>query len=657
MIDKKKIWNSSQLPTLPTVAVRLLELSRDPESEMREFIAAIKSDPAITAKIIKAANSSYFGLRQEVKSVERAVPLLGTTVATSLALSFSLSEAAMARGPLAAHYRDYWEQSLVQAAAMEVLAQRIAPAQTAEFFLCGLIQDLGRLAMLKTIPQEYLPVLEEAVAATELSLFDLELQHLETTHVEIGRELLERWKFPQDIHKAVQLHHASVTQLTSSRSAKEFKLWGASAIAASVGEYFCTQRRGLSLHRLRQLTAELFQLDAASLDSYLQQCMVRIRMAADLFDVDVSNLADPAELMVEANEQLAQLALKEHIARTQAHQEQQEIEKQKRVLEEKARQLELQAHIDSLTGLYNRRYFEDAMKREVAKAVRSAQPLGILMIDVDHFKSINDTYGHPCGDSALQHVSTLLRDTVRKADVLARYGGEEFVILMAHPSERGLEILAERIRSSMERAPLHWLDQVLSITCSIGTAITIPGRNDHEVGQVLLSVADNALYEAKRTGRNRVVNQSLLSETQRRLIQKVTEFRFSRWLVAQKLLDVHKVTNALLECPVHQSPVGELAIEWNYLTREQVQQILAEQQHVSERFGSLAIQKGWLTEAQLIALLAWQQEHPKHLAGILVRQGALSPTAAIAALEAYLQQYRQLNRMAEKNEQMAAQVR
>jgi HD-like signal output (HDOD) protein len=123
MANFEKIWSSTQLPTLPTVALRLIELSKDRETEIRDVIEVIKSDPAITAKILKATNSSFFCFRSQITTIDRAVPLLGKTLVTSLALSFSLVEAAMTTGPLAAHYNAYWRLSIIQACAAETLAK------------------------------------------------------------------------------------------------------------------------------------------------------------------------------------------------------------------------------------------------------------------------------------------------------------------------------------------------------------------------------------------------------------------------------------------------------------------------------------------------------------------------------------------------------
>ena len=635
MIDPKRIWSSSQLPTLPAVAVRLVELSKNDETEIRDVVQAIKADPALSAKLVKAANSTYFGIKSEVKAIERAVPLLGTTVSTSLALSFSLSDAAMTRGPVADHFKAYWKQSIVQAAAAEALGTRIAPAQASEFFLCGLLQDIGRLAMLKTIPQEYLPVLE-SVARDGVPLAEVETAQLGFDHVEIGAKLLEYWKLPEILALAVRLHHANPGEIQAQRETPQFAIQAAAAVAASVGDYFCTAGKGRALERLRQVTAECFQFDAPQLEDFLRQCDARIDEAAGLFNVDVDDLGDPAELMEQANEQLAQLALREHAASTQASQRQQEVEQENQKLEVRNRELQKQALHDPLTGIYNRQFFEETLEREAGRCQRTAAPLGVLFIDLDNFKQLNDTYGHQFGDTTLQRVSRVFQSTVRSSDVLARYGGEEFVVLVGLPAERGLERLAERIRQRVEEESLRCGDEPVPVTCSIGAALTVPQRCEPEVGKRLIAAADSCLYDAKRAGRNCVRCTSLVSEADRKLMREATNHRFSRWLVARRLVDVPTVSRALLECSTPVLRMGELAVDLGYMDAREAETITAEQEQTGERFGAAAMRLKLLTWEQLVHMLSLQQEDPKQLAGMLIRLGLLAPEKAAAALEEYL---------------------
>ncbi|MFO0916731.1 MAG: diguanylate cyclase [Planctomycetaceae bacterium] len=636
MIEARRIWTSSQLPTLPSVAAKLLELTKDPETEIRQVVDVIKSDPAITAKILKAANSSFFGLASEVRTIDRAVPLLGTTVATSLALCFTLSDDAMTKGPAAAHYLAYWKQSIVQAAAAETLAQRHNRAVAGEFFLCGLLLDIGQLAMLKTIPRQYCPV-RDSVQELDRPLIECEVQSLGFSHVDIGSKLMEHWKLPAMMVQAAQRHHAPWTALAELKDQPHFELVVAMVAAAAIGDYFCTPFKGRALEQLRVLAGHCWQMTEADVDQLLADADERFKLAGDLFQVDLTSFGSPADLMVEANEQLAQIAVKEHLAGAQAAVKQQSAEAETRALQSHNEELKQQALRDPLTGLYNRHFFDETIAREFRACARDASPIGVLFADVDHFKKLNDTYGHQCGDEVLQRISKIFSDSIRGSDTVARFGGEEFVILVKQPTEKGLERIAERIREQIALEPFTFQQSRIAVTVSLGAAMTIPNRQGTDSPRELIAAADDCLYQSKHAGRNRVTITTLIEESERSLMQQVTAQRFSRWLVSKGLTDITAVSRALIECPPSGVRIGELAQKSGLLSAEQVDAVLRQQQASSSRFGQIACENGWLTRAQLAKLLAWQQEDPKQLASIVMRLGVMTPDAATAALEEYLQ--------------------
>lgn len=633
MLDPKRIWLSSQLPTLPSVAAKLLELVRDPETSIDDVVGVIRSDPAISAKLVKAANGSYFGVRTTIKAIDRAVPLLGTTVSTSLALSFVLADDSMKAGALSEHYRRYWKQSVVQSAAAECLGKQLPGRDASEFFLAGLLLDLGRLAMLKTIPAEYLPVLDRA-DAEQRPLWEVEIEVLGFSHALVGAKLLENWKLPAGFVRAAELQAATLEELRNCQTEEDFPLFASAAFAAAVGDYFCTTAKGHSLDRMRCLFPLILGADA-NLEAFLRQCEQRIQQTANLFDVDVTDLGNSTDLMVQANEQLLQLTLREHASCTQAQMNHEALTEAKTKLEEQNRVLQAQAVHDPLTGLYNRKFFDDSLAREANRCQRQAAPIASIFVDVDHFKSLNDGYGHAVGDAVLREIAKRFRASVRASDVLARYGGEEFVILVHQPTEKGVESLANRIREKVAGEPFLLEGHTLSVTCSLGAAIAIPGRKDRNVGDRLLSAADQAMYSAKGSGRNRTVMSSLVSEEDRELHQRVTNHRFSRWLVQRRLLDVPAVSRALLECPVPTLRIGELAEQFGYMTPEQVRLILQEQECSDERFGVLSIRQNFLSPTQLVHLLTLQHENPKQLTVAIVRLGLLAPDVAAQSLEEY----------------------
>lgn len=165
--------------------------------------------------------------------------------------------------------------------------------------------------------------------------------------------------------------------------------------------------------------------------------------------------------------------------------------------------LGLAAHTDPLTKLYNKRYLMEALDAEFKRAKALHSDFTILFMDLDHFKKVNDTFGHDAGDFVLKEFTTLVRNQcLRPKDIFARYGGEEFVVLMANTGAKAAEELAEKVRAAVELHPFIYEGKRIPVTSSLGLAELQTGI---ESAQTLLKLADQALYEAKTSGRNRVV--------------------------------------------------------------------------------------------------------------------------------------------------------
>lgn len=170
------------------------------------------------------------------------------------------------------------------------------------------------------------------------------------------------------------------------------------------------------------------------------------------------------------------------------------------------RQVKVQADRDGLTRIFNRRTFDESMITELKRSQRYSTDLALLMIDLDHFKTINDTYGHQAGDDVLRRVGAILQHTVRDTDLPARYGGEEFAVLLPHTTENDAWNLAERIRACIADVLFNVADNQFSVTASIGVSSLEAGSLNKE--RDLLLGADQALYTAKANGRNMVVSST-----------------------------------------------------------------------------------------------------------------------------------------------------
>jgi len=160
------------------------------------------------------------------------------------------------------------------------------------------------------------------------------------------------------------------------------------------------------------------------------------------------------------------------------------------------------ATTDGLTGLFNHRYFQERLSERIDEARRHPTRHSLVLVDIDHFKKVNDSYGHPIGDKVLKVMSRLLKENVRTIDLAARYGGEEFVLVLANTRLEGAKKLADRIRKQASKLKFDADGKTFKVTISMGVA-TFP--DDARNKQALIEHSDQALYHAKENGRNRVV--------------------------------------------------------------------------------------------------------------------------------------------------------
>lgn len=177
------------------------------------------------------------------------------------------------------------------------------------------------------------------------------------------------------------------------------------------------------------------------------------------------------------------------------------LEEMSQRLLDKTLQLSASACTDHLTGLANRMHMMELLRQGRAQSRRSGRPFALIIADIDHFKNINDTHGHDCGDHVLTSIADIMRAVIREQDMLARWGGEEFLFLLPETDTAGAAILAEKIRKTVESERIAYQDTAISVTLTFGVAPYDP-ETDIDVS---IKRADAALYEGKRGGRNRVV--------------------------------------------------------------------------------------------------------------------------------------------------------
>lgn len=172
---------------------------------------------------------------------------------------------------------------------------------------------------------------------------------------------------------------------------------------------------------------------------------------------------------------------------------------------DRVKELEKLLDRDYLTGLYNRRFFMERFFEELAWSVRYKEPLSLMMLDIDFFKKINDTYGHGCGDEILKQISNSLLSVLRTEDIVARYGGEEFIILLPNTNTEGAVTVAEKLRATVQDRNFSCEGSAVRLSVTVSIGVTIYDGSAELSPDRLIGQADGALYGAKEGGRNRVV--------------------------------------------------------------------------------------------------------------------------------------------------------
>ncbi|MCZ6815540.1 MAG: GGDEF domain-containing protein, partial [Planctomycetota bacterium] len=243
-----------------------------------------------------------------------------------------------------------------------------------------------------------------------------------------------------------------------------------------------------------------------ALGPWLEQVREVFRETAQSMSVSLSDVPDPYELQSRAADLIAELSIV-------GEAENQAMLAQNRVLEQKAT-------TDTLTGLNNRAAFDARLESEIERLRRYGRPFALLMLDVDHFKRFNDTYGHLVGDDVLKLVARACSDIVRTADFAARYGGEEFAVIAPEIDSKQAALFAERLRAAIEGRTYDYNGQSLNVTVSIGVAAVSSECQTFE-SKPIIHVADAALYQAKKSGRNRCCCAALTKRTSPDAVQPV----------------------------------------------------------------------------------------------------------------------------------------
>jgi len=396
----------------------------------------------------------------------------------------------------------FFEDSIRRAVACELLSSKLNIQNADEAFTVGLLQDFGVVALAMKYPQ-----LAGQWNLVRRDPADHRREHEIAIFGESHDEVAEAFAKHAGLPKALSLVMGNHHKPERSADGVEVDLVQLASWAEAVADVFVVDNKQPAIELLFQRLKNENGMEEEETKEMLSAVPALVEEYGGVLGLHIPAQSDFDELLRETNRQLAEMNMsyQELTWKLEAVlQEKAEVERELRLANAR---LERLAGLDPLTEIPNRRSFEKGFMREIDEARRKEDALSVLIVDIDHFKSVNDNYGHPFGDIAIRAVADILQKNLRTMDMVARIGGEEFAVFLPGTGKTAALMVAERLRSSVESLVLSCGTRKVGVTISVGGSTLLDVSNEEtpeDVMKGLFAAADDKLLEAKRGGRNQI---------------------------------------------------------------------------------------------------------------------------------------------------------
>lgn len=484
--------NCTNLPSPPAIANKIIELSSCETSGLGDVADVVGLDPALSAKLMRMANSPLYAKQRKIENLRQAITLFGLEGTLNIALSFSLKHSGADTKKSGLDYNLYWKRSLAAAMLCQEIGQRLKGCSKDSTFLAGLLQDIGMLALDKAKPDLYKNIGQTQQHHEQLCQH--ETDSIGCDHSNVGAWLLSEWHLPAKIFEPVASSHATLAKETLMDAPDVSKAVACSCLLADI---FISEDKDIQAVMLDAVnkSESITKISHLDFQQIIQSVSNNYGDLANMFDIELEN----PRMLEFISEQAKEVLILRNLNKIKETEHLQEAAEQ---LKSKAIELEEESRRDSLTKLHNRRHFDEAIMVEFENSRKHRWPLGVIFVDLDFFKRINDTFGHDAGDEVLVQASRILLNCMRDTDIVARYGGEEFTILLPGINREGVEIACNRIINSFHNESIQLKNSnVIHVTVSAG-AVVYHGETYYQDWSELIRAADKAVYHAKENGRD-----------------------------------------------------------------------------------------------------------------------------------------------------------
>ncbi|MDJ0783476.1 MAG: GGDEF domain-containing protein [Desulfosarcinaceae bacterium] len=496
--------SGAELPSPPAIAVRILEETKKDDCSLDGLARIIEADPALALKILRLSNSSYYGLVAKVKSLPRALSVLGLNAVKNIVLSFVLIDNFRNSDENAFNYDLFWRRSVTAAVSADLVSEVIGKPNE-DIFLTALLQNIGVLLLYICRQEDYLGVLEDT-RFNPSSWEAVEAERFGFNHQDVGTQVLKDWGLPENIYRPIGFHHSPQEAPSDFREISRIL-----RIADNLSLLYTEEHSAVIIETLKRDFDEHFDIPPEQVDDLIDTTARRTVELLSIFDIPPGGMKPFSQILQDANTELGRLNLTYEQLVLQYKSAKESAENLARELQKANQKLRQLATTDGLTGLYNHRTFQDLLEKRVGEANRHKRHLTLALLDLDNFKQVNDGYGHSVGDAVLKAVSAKIAGMLRREDIFARYGGEEFAVILPETEIKGAMQLADRLRKAVAQMVLNIKGASLSVTVSIGLSSNLPHLGKCDKAD-LIDASDKALYMAKSAGRN-AVRIALLNPT------------------------------------------------------------------------------------------------------------------------------------------------